>query len=51
MVDANERITDVSFEGKGCAISVASASLMTEMLKGRSDRGSREPDGRLSRIW
>ena len=36
MVDANGRIADVSFEGKGCAISVASASLMAEMLKGRS---------------
>jgi nitrogen fixation NifU-like protein len=35
-VDASDRIADVSFEGKGCAISVASASLMTEMLKGRS---------------
>jgi nitrogen fixation NifU-like protein len=35
-VDAENRIADVSFEGKGCAISVASASLMTEMLKGRS---------------
>ena len=34
-VDASNRITDVSFEGRGCAISVASASLMTEMLKGR----------------
>ncbi len=27
-------ITDVSFDGSGCAISVASASLMTESLKG-----------------
>ena len=35
-VDADDRIADVSFEGRGCAISVASASLMTEMLKGRS---------------
>ena len=35
-VDANGRITDVSFEGRGCAISVASASLMTDLLKGRS---------------
>jgi nitrogen fixation protein NifU and related proteins len=34
-VDANGRIDDVSFEGRGCAISVASASLMTEMLQGR----------------
>ena len=35
-VDAKDRIEDVSFEGRGCAISVASASLMTDMLKGRS---------------
>jgi len=28
-------IRDVSFEGSGCAISTASASLMTEILKGR----------------
>ena len=28
-------ITDVSFEGSGCAISKASASLMTDTLKGR----------------
>ena len=28
-------IEDVAFEGKGCAISMASASLMTETLKGR----------------
>ena len=35
-VGTDNRITDVSFEGRGCAISVASASLMTEMLKGRS---------------
>ena len=32
----NEIIVDVSFEGKGCAISQASASLMTEVLKGLS---------------
>jgi nitrogen fixation NifU-like protein len=29
-------ITDVSFEGGGCAISKASASMMTDALKGRS---------------
>ncbi|HZX26806.1 MAG TPA: SUF system NifU family Fe-S cluster assembly protein [Telluria sp.] len=28
-------IRDVSFEGSGCAISTASASLMTDVLKGR----------------
>jgi len=31
-----DRIRDLRFEGKGCAISVASASLMTETLKGRT---------------
>jgi nitrogen fixation NifU-like protein len=35
-VDVNDRIEDVTFEGRGCAISVASASLMTDLLKGRS---------------
>lgn|SRR3990167_3336816 len=32
----NEKIVDASFEGKGCAISIASASLMIEALKGKS---------------
>ena len=30
-----DTIEDVAFEGSGCAISVASASLMTEALKGK----------------
>jgi nitrogen fixation protein NifU and related proteins len=30
-------IRDVSFEGSGCAISKASASMMTEALKGRTE--------------
>ena len=30
-----ERVTDLRFEGKGCAISTASASLMTEAVKGK----------------
>lgn len=33
---ADGRIADLSFEGSGCAISKASASLMTEALKGRT---------------
>jgi nitrogen fixation protein NifU and related proteins len=32
----NDRITDLQFEGTGCAISVASSSLMTERVKGMS---------------
>ena len=35
-VDADGRIDDVSFVGNGCAISVASASMMTELVKGRT---------------
>jgi len=30
------RISDVSFNGSGCAISIASASLLTESVKGRT---------------
>ena len=33
---ATNRIADIKFEGKGCAISQASASLMTDMLVGRT---------------
>jgi nitrogen fixation protein NifU and related proteins len=29
-------VTDVSFQGQGCAISKASASMMTEVVKGKS---------------
>jgi nitrogen fixation NifU-like protein len=35
-VDDQNRIKDIAFEGKGCAISQASASLMTDMLVGRT---------------
>jgi nitrogen fixation NifU-like protein len=33
-VDADGRVSDVRFSGKGCAISQASASMLTESLKG-----------------
>lgn len=36
------RLHDVSFEGSGCAISMASSSLMTEAVKGRSESEARE---------
>ena len=36
-----ERIEDIRFEGRGCAISTASASLMTEAVKGRDRAGAR----------
>ena len=32
----NDRIADIRFDGNGCAISVASASLMTEAMKDKN---------------
>jgi nitrogen fixation protein NifU and related proteins len=32
----NDTISDIRFEGQGCAISTASASLMTEAVKGKT---------------
>ena len=32
-----DTITDVAFQGRGCAISTASASLMSEILKGKTE--------------
>ncbi len=34
-LDENQNIRDAAFEGKGCAISIASASMMTDMVKGK----------------
>jgi nitrogen fixation protein NifU and related proteins len=36
LIVENGEVKDVSFEGAGCAISTASASLMTEAVKGKS---------------
>ncbi len=36
LVVNNGVVTDVKFEGSGCAISKSSASLMTEIIKGKS---------------
>ena len=35
-IDADGRIADAAFQGKGCAISQASASMMTELLRGKT---------------
>lgn len=42
-----DRVADVRFEGKGCAISTASASLMTESVKGKDRKSIRELFGRV----
>ena len=34
-VNNEKKINDVSFEGEGCAISMASASILTEIIKGK----------------
>jgi nitrogen fixation NifU-like protein len=36
MVQTNGRIKDIRFDGSGCAISMASASIMTELVKHKS---------------
>ena len=35
-LDGDGRIADAAFQGKGCAISMASASLMTETVRGKN---------------
>ena len=35
-LDSKKRVEDVTFEGSGCAISMASASIMTDLVKGKS---------------
>ncbi len=37
-IDGNGIIQDASFQGSGCAISTASVSLMTEIIKGKSEQ-------------
>ena len=34
-LDKEKKIEDLSFEGEGCAISLASASILTEIVKGQ----------------
>lgn len=42
VMDENEVIQDIRFEGRGCAIFLSSASIMTEMLKGKSKTEANE---------
>ena len=35
-------VEDASFEGSGCAISMASASIMTDLIKGKTDNEAKE---------
>lgn len=40
--EKNGLVTDISFQGVGCAISMASASLMTEVIKGKTVAEAKE---------
>ena len=37
-----KKIEDISFEGSGCAISMASASIMTDLFKGKEEKEVKE---------
>ena len=41
-LDEDKKIQDISFEGEGCAISMASASIMTDLMKGKSENEVKE---------
>ena len=36
-LNKNKKVEDISFEGSGCAISMASASIMTDLIRGRNE--------------
>ena len=44
---ADDRISDVAFDGRGCAISQASASILTDELRGMTTDQVREMDPRM----
>ena len=41
-LDEKKKIEDISFEGSGCAISMASASIMTDLFKGKEESEVKE---------
>ncbi len=41
-LDENKKVEDISFEGEGCAISMASASIMTDLIKGKEENDVKE---------
>ena len=41
-LDENQKIKDISFEGSGCAISMASASIMTDLVKEKDEKDIKE---------
>lgn len=49
-VDEGDRIREISFQGSGCAISKASASMMTQSLKGKSKAEAEELFDRFHKL-
>ena len=41
-LDTGKKVENLTFEGDGCAISLASASIMTELVKGKSIEETKE---------
>ena len=41
-LNENKKVEDISFEGEGCAISMASASIMTDLLRGKEENDVKE---------
>ena len=41
-LNENKKVEDISFEGQGCAISMASASIMTDLVKGKEESEVKE---------
>ena len=41
-LNENKKVEDIAFEGHGCAISMASASIMTDMVRGKEEKEVRE---------
>ena len=41
-LNENKKVEDISFEGHGCAISMASASIMTDMVRGKEENEVKE---------
>ena len=41
-LNEKKKVEDISFEGSGCAISMASASIMTDLIKGKEENQVKE---------
>ena len=41
-LNEQRKVEDISFEGSGCAISMASASIMTDMVRGKEEKEVKE---------